>query len=87
MIRDLSVKEQLSHVKYELAYMQDIARTASGLRQESEGLAALCHLFARTLEEMTDMLEDVIVELKNTYELVPDETFVPPEGGCKICSK
>ena len=56
MIRALSAEEQLSHVKYELAYMQAIARTASGLRQESEGLAALCHLFARTLEEMTDKL-------------------------------
>ena len=66
MIRALSAEEQLSHVKYELAYMQAIARTASGLRQESEGLAALCHLFARTLEEMTDTLEDVIIELKNT---------------------
>lgn len=66
MIRKLDAEEQLSHVKYELAYMQDIARTASGLRQESEGLAALCHLFDRTLEEMTDTLEDVIIELKNT---------------------
>lgn len=68
MIRKLDAVEQLSHVKYELAYIQAIARTASGLRQESEGLAALCHLFDRTLEEMTDTLEDVIVELKNTEE-------------------